>query len=154
MTNDDKPPLWLLFLVMALTLIILLLASLTAKKPEMKLLPNIGLSECFLEDPRVPVRPSYTILACVSGYSKVETCPNRDCKTASGKMASKDIIACPYNIPLGTVVEIEGIGKFICGDRTARWIQEKYGDTFDLWFENYIEAKKFGRQYKEVVIYK
>ena len=96
----------------------------------------------------------YSVMACISGYSSVETCPNRDCITASGKEADEYLIACPYHIPLGSVVKIKGIGRFTCADRTAYWIQEKYGDTFDLWFgDDYEGAKEFGRKYLEVEVY-
>ena len=88
----------------------------------------------------------YSVLGSITGYSKDETCPNRDCITASGQEAGTHIIACPYNIKLGTIVDIESIGRRVCGDRTAYWVQDKYGDTFDLWFENYELAISFGRQ--------
>ena len=96
----------------------------------------------------------YSVYASISGYSSIETCPNRDCITASGKEADKWLIACPYWIPLGSIVKIDGIGRFTCADRTAKWVQEKYGHTFDLWFgDDYEGAKEFGRQTLEVKIY-
>jgi len=99
----------------------------------------------FLQSDYVP-SVKYSVLGSITGYSKDETCPNRDCITASGQEAGTHIIACPYNIKLGTIVDIESIGRRVCGDRTAYWVQNKYGDTFDLWFENYELAKSFGRQ--------
>jgi len=102
---------------------------------------------------QVPL-PIYTTLATITGYSKAETCPDKDCITASGERADILLVACPKWIPLGTLIEIEEVGMRKCADRTADWVQVKNGDTFDLWFPSYEEAIEFGRKIKEVEIIK
>ena len=97
------------------------------------------------------LEPKFTILATVSAYSELETCPNRKCITASGKIAREDIIACPSWIPLGTKVEIDG-EIYECGDRTHK----RYDGRFDKWmgygYEGYLRAKEFGIKTKEVIV--
>ena len=95
--------------------------------------------------------PRYQVLASVTMYSKKETCPHRDCITASGVEAGRHIVACPYNIPLGTIVEILD-EKYVCGDRTSIWIQEKR-TTFDLWADNYESAILWGVRRLPVLVY-
>ena len=127
-----------------------------SKNPRQEPQNYIPREESMVRQTNVHYYPSfrYSTLACISGYSSVETCPDGKCITASGKEADKYLIACPYHIPLGSVVKIKGIGRFTCADRTAYWIQEKYGDTFDLWFgDDYEGAKEFGRKYLEVEVY-
>jgi len=127
-----------------------------SKNPRQEPQNYIPREESMVRQTNVHYYPSfrYSTLACISGYSSVETCPDGECITASGKEADKYLIACPYHIPLGSVVKIKGIGRFTCADRTAYWIQEKYGDTFDLWFgDDYEGAKEFGRKYLEVEVY-
>src|SRR3990167_3696687 len=89
------------------------------------------------------------IEAVVTAYSKAETCPDEECITSSGKVAVQGIVACPRAIKLGTRVEIES-KEYECGDRTAKWIEEKYPNTFDIFmgddFEAYNKAVQFGRQ--------
>jgi len=70
--DDDKPPLFLLFLVMGITLLLLLILSLTQKQPEMKLLPDIGLEDCFIRQPSVPVRPTDKSLASLTGIPELD----------------------------------------------------------------------------------
>lgn len=56
-------------------------------------------------------------------------------------------IHCASPLPLGTIVEIEGVGFFEVQDRTASWIVEKYeGKIIDLYFENHDDAVAFGKQ--------
>jgi 3D (Asp-Asp-Asp) domain-containing protein len=100
------------------------------------------------------ILPKTQILGSITGYTKLETCAVGDCITASGQEAHEELVACPYWIPLGTLIEIKDIGFFRCEDRTAVWVQEKHENTFDIWFgDDYSGAIKFGRQYKEVIIY-
>jgi len=96
---------------------------------------------------------SISVLGVITAYSKAETCPQKVCITASGQKADYDIIACPRELELGTLIEIEE-KIYECGDRTAKWVEEKYGNVFDIWMgENYNEAIKFGRQYQIILIY-
>ena len=157
--NDDEPPL-ITILVWIAIVILFILSILIAIYPRQVEKSGVYQEHSFydicLVQPNIVYYPKfkYSTLACISGYSSVETCPNGECITASGKEAGKYLIACPYHIPLGSVVKIKGIGRFTCADRTAYWIQEKYGDTFDLWFgDDYEGAKEFGRKYLEVEVY-
>jgi 3D (Asp-Asp-Asp) domain-containing protein len=159
MLDDDKPPLidWITLLVIAMLLLLVLFGMFLYRirqQKDIKYYENYERSE--LVQPRIIYYPleSYSIVASISAYTMVETCPDGICITASGREAAKHIIACPRSIPLGSKVEIEGLGTFTCGDRTAEWIERKYGATFDLWFEdNYNRAREFGRVYKTVKVY-
>lgn len=88
----------------------------------------------------------------VTGYSKIETCPNRICTTASGKVASIGMIACPRKMKFGTVLLIDG-SKYTCEDRTAL----RFDGRIDIYFgdteESYYNALKFGKQLKEIYLY-
>ena len=85
-------------------------------------------------------------LAEVSAYSKAETCPNEECITASGKVATTGLIACPRAIPLGNKVWING-QEYECADRTHK----RFDGRYDIWHENYDEAIKFGIQHLAVI---
>ena len=63
---------------------------------------------------------------------------------ASGKRVYKGAIACPNKFKLGDKIKIDGLGIFICEDR----MNKRYRDSehFDIYFENYDEAIKFGRK--------
>lgn len=105
---------------------------------------------------RTPIKAKETayniIKASVTQYSPRESC-SHDCITASGKRATPNhTVACPSFLPLGMVVDIQG-KKYVCEDRTAKWVQRKFGPTFDIFTENYQQAKKFGRQTLTVGIY-
>ena len=92
----------------------------------------------------------------VSRYTSRETCYHRPCITASGRVAVAGVtVACPYSVPLGTWVVIDGV-PYRCDDRTARWIQERRGDTFDIFagygMAAYSEALRFGVHRSEVSV--
>ena len=56
-------------------------------------------------------------------------------------------------IPFGTKVKIEDKEYVVC-DRTAKWIHDKFGSTFDIYSEEPIEdLLKFGRKKLQVTIY-
>lgn len=56
-------------------------------------------------------------------------------------------IHCASPLPLGTVVEIEGLGAYEVQDRTAQFIVDRYdGKIIDIYFENHEDAQKFGKQ--------
>ena len=56
-------------------------------------------------------------------------------------------IHCAGPLPLGTIVEIEGVGFYEVQDRTANWIVEKYdGKILDIYFDNHEDAIAFGKQ--------
>ena len=53
-------------------------------------------------------------------------------------------VHCASPLPLGTIVEIEGLGFYEVQDRTANWIVEKYnGKIIDIYFENHADAENF-----------
>ena len=85
-------------------------------------------------------------LAEVSAYSKAETCPDEECITASGKVATKGLIACPRAIPLGDKVVING-QEYECADRTHK----RFDGRYDIWHENYDDAIEFGIQHLAVI---
>ena len=56
-------------------------------------------------------------------------------------------------LPLGTVVEVEGLGEYVVQDRPAKWVIEKYGkNQLDIYFDNHEEACAFGLQYLNVTV--
>jgi 3D (Asp-Asp-Asp) domain-containing protein len=70
---------------------------------------------------------------------------------ANGKRPQAGIsIAAPKNIPLGSVVDIPGLGRRIVSDRGSKIV----GNTFDVFFETEQECINFGRQFKQIKIYK
>lgn len=94
-------------------------------------------------------KPKQTITASVTKYSRRDSCHNRRgdvCLTAIGEDTKAAItVACPRAFRLGTKVRIGG-HEYICEDRTAKWVEEKFGGTFDIFTENQTEAINFGRQ--------
>lgn len=94
-----------------------------------------------------------TVKAWVTAFTKHETCPNRKCITASGTEAGRYIAACPRAIPFGTKIRI-GEERFICGDR----LHPRFDSRFDIWFgetkADYEAAKRFGKQWEKVIIYR
>ena len=94
--------------------------------------------------------------ASVTGYSLQESChnlKNGECITASGKPpVAGRTVACPRAIPLGTHVIIQG-KDYICEDRTAKWVEEKFGPTFDIFMNDQKIALELGRQTYNVTYY-
>lgn len=76
-----------------------------------------------------------------TGYSSNDPIQGTSDKTATGKEIYEGVIAVdPKIIPLGTVVEIKDLGKFIAED-TGGKIK---GNRVDIYFNSKEEAKKFG----------
>lgn len=62
-------------------------------------------------------------------------------------------VSCASPWPIGTVVEIEGLGEYTVHDRPAKWVIEKYGENqFDIYFDSHEEACSFGLQYINVTV--
>lgn len=80
--------------------------------------------------------------ARITKYSAKDSChyPTEEgCLTASGSIATAHrTLACPYDMDLGTKVTIQGF-EYTCEDRTAHWVQNELGRTFDI-FEGYDDA--------------
>lgn len=93
--------------------------------------------------------------ASVTKYSRKDSCHNprgSECLTAIGRDTKAGVTtACPRTIKLGTRVRING-KDFVCEDRTAKWVEDKFGPTFDIFTEDQKEAIVFGRQKLEVTI--
>jgi 3D (Asp-Asp-Asp) domain-containing protein len=62
---------------------------------------------------------------------------------ASGKKVYDGAIACPLKYKFGTKIEVKG-KVYTCEDRMNSRYQN--GEYFDIWFESYDEAIKFGRK--------
>ena len=62
-------------------------------------------------------------------------------------------VSCASPWPIGTVVEIEGLGEYTVQDRPAKWVIEKYGENqFDIYFDDHEAACEFGLQYLNVTV--
>lgn len=62
-------------------------------------------------------------------------------------------VSCASPWPIGTVVEIEGLGEYTVQDRPAKWVIEKFGENqFDIYFDNHEAACEFGLQYINVTV--
>ena len=84
------------------------------------------------------------VLLEVSAYSAKDSCHYENCIMANGLPAEIGYIACPRTIPLGTMVEIDTLGTFECGDRTAKWVDGRYDVFMGYSEEAYNEAIEFG----------
>lgn len=88
----------------------------------------------------------------ITAYHGSQVKGRKQAVTASGKIAAagRTIAVDPRVIPMGTVVEIEGIGTRIAED-TGRDIKGKW---IDLYATSLHEARKFGVKRKQVYIVK
>jgi len=78
-----------------------------------------------------------------TGYSANDPSQGTTNTTATGKKVYEGMIAVdPKIIPLGTKVEIKGIGIFVADD-TGGKIK---GNRIDVFFDSKEEAKKFGKK--------
>jgi 3D (Asp-Asp-Asp) domain-containing protein len=80
-----------------------------------------------------------------------DECGKSDGITASGlKVKEKNTIACPPNFPMGTKINIEGYGMYVCEDRGGAI----KGNHIDIYMKTKKEAFAFGRRklLAEVVI--
>ena len=92
------------------------------------------------------------IEAVVTAYNTVEAQTDSSPCVAAGNIwvcGRTDVVACPRNISLGTVVRIAG-NDYICSDRTA----SKFDGRFDISFDKDIAAaREWGLKYLTVYIY-
>lgn len=95
------------------------------------------------------------VTARITKYSRKDSCHNprgNECLTAAGRDTKEGVtVACPHGMKLGTKVEISG-HVYTCEDRTARWVQEERGATFDIFTEDYDAAIQWGVKKMEVTI--
>lgn len=63
---------------------------------------------------------------------------------ANGDRVHTGAIACPRYLGFGSLIEVEGMGVFVCKDR----MNIRYANTphFDIWMENKSDALEFGRR--------
>ena len=92
-----------------------------------------------------------SFMAEISGYSAVETCGDT-CTMANGQQAYYGSVACPRRLPLGTVVDIAGLGTFVCADRTAQWVDGRFDVFFGYTQADYNRAIQFGSPMRLVTI--
>lgn len=122
--------------------------QLTAVTPDVTLEP--------VETPLVeePAEPEPVLLGSfrVTAYCSCEKCcgewaknrPNGIVYGAAG-VELKAGVSCASPLPLGTVVEVEGLGEYIVQDRLAQWVIDKYGENqIDIYFDNHEAASAFG----------
>lgn len=101
-----------------------------------------------------PAEPEPVLLGSfrVTAYCACEKCcgewaknrPNGIVYGAAG-IELKAGVSCASPLPLGTVVEVEGLGEYIVQDRLATWVVEKYGENqIDIYFDSHEAACEFG----------
>lgn len=107
---------------------------------------------------REPI-PVITQTVRISYYSSLDSChyPKGDgCLTASGTIAKAyHTAACPKDLPFGSTFTYKGT-EWTCEDRTATWVQNDLGRTFDLFLgygeEAHREAISNGAKLGEIVL--
>ena len=117
-------------------------------------IPDVTLER--VETPLVEesVEPEPVLLGSfrVTAYCSCEKCcgewaknrPNGIVYGAAG-VELKAGVSCASPLPLGTVVEVEGLGEDIVQDRPAQWVIDKYGENqIDIYFDNHEAASAFG----------
>lgn len=122
--------------------------QLTAVTPDVTLEP--------VETPLVeePAEPEPVLLSSfrITAYCSCEKCcgewaknrPNGIVYGAAG-VELKAGVSCASPLPLGTVVEVEGLGEYIVQDRPAQWVIDKYGENqIDIYFDSHEAASAFG----------
>lgn len=98
-----------------------------------------------LEIEKTPQIAEFGEIGEFSGYtaSKDETDDNPTLM-ASGKKVYIGSIACPNGYEFGDKIKIENMGIYTCEDRMNARYRDK--QNFDIYFESYDEAIKFGRK--------
>ena len=86
------------------------------------------------------------------------------CEKCCGKWASNPVIGsgnitlvqgmhCASPLPLGTIVDIEGVGIYEVQDTTSEWVADKYNDKIiDIYFLDHSSALQFGKRVANVKI--
>jgi len=127
-------------------------SNFSQREPE-KIVVSFGNSLFGIASPNNPEKVPIRILAIVTGYSSTPWETDEDPHiTASGKTVRDGIVANNF-LPFGTKIkipEIFGDKIFVVEDRMS-WGKGNY--QFDVWFENYFEALKFGakKTYVEIL---
>lgn len=96
----------------------------------------------------------------ITAYCSCEICcgewaknrPNGIVYGAAG-VELKQGVSCASPLPLGTVVEIDGLGTYVVQDRIAQWVVDRYGEALiDIYFNDHEAAKAFGLKYLNVYV--
>lgn len=85
------------------------------------------------------------VTAIVTAYCGCRLCcgPTAPAPTASGVWPKEGVtVAGPRAIPFGTIVEIEGVGRRVVEDRTAR----RFDGRWDVFFASHEDARRFGKR--------
>lgn len=120
--------------------------------------PTVTQDEIFLtsapEPVEEPTEPEPVLLGSfrVTAYCACEKCCGEWAKNRPNGIvygaAGIELVAgvsCASPLPLGTVVEVEGLGEYIVQDRLATWVVEKYGENqIDIYFDSHEAACEFG----------
>jgi len=134
----------------ALFVLVLVVGTLCFKEKEIKKEEYISLNKFFVGEIKPVVVPYYYVLGVITAYSSTpEETDDTPFVTASGSYVGGGVIA-NNCFSFGTVIEIEN-EFYEVQDRMS----ERYDcERFDIWKEGKKEALEFGKQTKEVVIYK
>jgi 3D (Asp-Asp-Asp) domain-containing protein len=100
-------------------------------------------------EPKEPTWEVYEVTAYTAGAESTGKAPSHPAYgiTASGaRVKAGTTIACPPELPFGTVIEIDGVGKRICEDRGFAI----KGRKLDLYIASLSEALRFGRQHLKI----
>ncbi len=91
------------------------------------------------------VFPQGKFIINASAYTAAaDECGKSDGITASGlKVRESETIACPYQFPFGTKINIDGMGTYICEDRGGAI----KGNHIDIYMKTKKQAFTFGRRY-------
>jgi len=91
------------------------------------------------------------VVADVSQYSKLETCPRNECVTASGVKPYVGSVACSRGLKFGSLVVIDGL-VYKCEDR----LHPRFDQRVDIWAgdteEDYHRAIQWGVRSKNIII--
>ena len=115
-------------------------------------------TEPIIEEPVAEVLGEYRITAycpceiCCGDWAKNR--PNGIVVGAAGKELEAGL-SVAASLPLGTKINIDGIGEYEVQDKIANWVLEKYDNkVIDIYFETHEDAQSFGLQHKKVSIMK
>jgi 3D (Asp-Asp-Asp) domain-containing protein len=102
-------------------------------------------------EPKALTWEVYEVSSYTSGAESTGKTPSHPAYgiTASGARVKEGVtIACPPELPFGTIIEINGVGKRICEDRGSAI----KGRKLDLYITSLSEALRFGRQHLKIRI--
>lgn len=122
-----------------------------AETPEADTAVVQPMSDCYAE-------PAALGTYRITAYCGCEKCCGDWAKNRRGDVvygaAGTELVAgisCASPLPLGTVVEIEGLGERIVQDKMASWVVSKRGEKIiDVYFDSHDEAQAFGVRYADV----